>query len=313
MEIWPEMTEKIPLVSVCVVAYNHEKYIQECLQSIVDQKTNFDFEVIVSDDCSSDRTKAIIEGFVEKYRGVVKPYLHEKNMGAFKNFLFVHGRAQGKYVSHIDGDDCMLPGKLQSQVDRLDGNDDISFAVHAVKVIDSEQVLGANEKYPTMGSIHDLLKLGAYFVNSSVMYRRALEFPRPEDIEVVDYYLHIERASKGSIYLDRRPLGCYRIHGQGISKSEAYRERIEKCYEHAFDRALSLGVSEAIVETARLARRMSFAIASYLAGDTSAYRNKIKLQKKEVRLASLKHKVLHWTANFPWLVGIYIRLRGMKR
>jgi len=300
-------------VSICVVTYNHENYIRECLQSIVDQETDFDFEVIVSDDCSLDGTSEIIAGFAERYPGIVRPYLHERNMGAFRNFLFVHDAARGKYVAHIDGDDCMLPGKLQSQVNHLNENDDTSFAVHAVKIMGSEKILGADERYPTVGSIHDLLKLGAYFVNSSVMYRRDLEFPRPEGIEVVDYYLHIERASKGNVYLDRRPLGCYRVHSQGISKNEAYRARIEKCYEHAFDRALSLGISQVAVESARLTRRMSFAISSYLSGDTSAYKRKIKLQKKEIPLASLKHKVLHWTAHLPWLISIYMLLRRMKR
>lgn len=305
------MSDKNPKVSVCVVTYNHEKYIRQCLQSIVDQNVEFDFEVIVSDDCSSDGTQNIIKEFSEKYSGIVKPYFHEKNMDAFKNFIFSHSMAKGEYVSHIDGDDYMLPGKLQSQVVCLDERADISFAVHAVKVVGSDQILGNEEKYPAVGSIYDLLKLGTYFVNSSVMYRREFEFARPDGIEVVDYYLHIERASKGGIYLDRRPLGCYRVHAQGISKSSAYRERIEICYERAFDRALSLGVPVVPVESARLAKRMSFAIASYLSGDISAYREKIRLTEAELGLASLKHRILHWTSAFPGLVGIYMKFRGV--
>ena len=304
------MKEKKPKVSVCVVTYNQEKYIRQCLQSIVDQKTDFDFEVIVSDDCSPDGTQAVVQEFAKNYPGVIKTYFHSRNINAFKNFLFVHGKAQGEYVAHIDGDDYMLPGKLQSQVGHLDNNADISFAVHAVNIIDSEKIIGNDEKYPQKGSIYDLLRLGTYFVNSSVMYRRSYEFLHPDDIEIVDYYLHIERASKGGIYLDRRSFGCYRIHDQGISKNLEYRKRIEKCYEHAFDRALALGISQVAVESARLTRRMSFAIASYLSGDVDGYKQKIKLRNDEIKLASIKHKILHWTRYFPGLISIYMKFRS---
>ena len=109
-------------VSVCVVTYNQERYIAECLQSLVDQETNFNFEVIVSDDCSTDRTPEIIKDFQRRYPNIIKPILHKKNMGAYKNFIFVHKQAKGKYVAHMDGDDYALPGKLQIQADYLDHN-----------------------------------------------------------------------------------------------------------------------------------------------------------------------------------------------
>ncbi len=303
------MQEKIPKVSICVVTYNQEKYIHQCLQSIVDQKTVFDFEVIVSDDCSSDGTQIVVKEFAKNYPKVIKPYFHTQNISASRNFLFVHGKAQGEYVSHIDGDDYMLPGKLQSQVEHLDNNLDVSFAVHAVNVIGSEKIFGNSKNYPLKGSIYDLLKFGAYFVNSSVMYRRSYEFLHTDDVELVDYYLHIERASKGAIYLDRRSFGCYRVHAQGVSKNIAYKKRIEQCYERAFDRALSLGISRNAVETARLTRRMSFAIASYLSGDVDGYKQKIKLNSDEVKLASMKHKILHWTRGLPGIVGVYFMVK----
>lgn len=304
------MQKKIPKVSVCVVTYNQEKYIRQCLQSIVDQKTDFDFEVIVGDDCSTDGTAEIVQEFAERYKSLFKAMVHKTNLGPTNNYLSVHNLAQGEYVSHIDGDDYMLPGKLQSQAEHLDNNVDISFAAHAVNVIDSKKIIGNNKNYPQKGTIYDLLRLGTYFVHSSVMYRRSYEFSHPDGVEIVDYYFHIERASKGGIYLDRRSFGCYRFHDQGISKQLAHRIRIEKCYEHAFDRALSLDISRVAVESARLTRRMSFAIASYLSGDTSSYKQKIKLRNDEIKLASIKHKILHWTMDFPYLINIYMRFRG---
>ena len=66
-------------VSVCIVTYNQERYIAQCLQSIVDQVVGFDFEVLVSDDASSDRTPEIISEFARRYPNLIKPFLKQKS------------------------------------------------------------------------------------------------------------------------------------------------------------------------------------------------------------------------------------------
>ena len=302
----------MPKVSVCVITYNQEAYIEQCLQSIVNQDTTFKFEVIVGDDGSSDRTPDIIKKFAIQYPTLIKAIFHKENGPGSKNYLSVHNLARGEYVAHIDGDDYALPGKLQAQAECLDENQDISFAVHAVKIAGSEKIIGNDRSYPKKGTIYDLLTLGTYFVHSSVMYRRKNEFDHSHISKLVDYYLHIERASRGAIFLDNRVLGCYRIHSQGMSKSARYREDIEERYEAAFDRALELGVPNEAVQAARLKKRMAFAIARYLAGDLSGYKNKIYIPKGQFGIASKKHQLLHYTRNFPSLIGIYARLRGLS-
>lgn len=306
-----ETTEKKPKVSVCVVTYNHEKYIRQCLQSIVDQETNFDFEVVVGEDCSTDGTRAIVLEFAEKYPTLVKLILHQKNVGGTRNYLAICDAAVGEYIATIDGDDCALPGKLQIQSDCLDLDQDVSFAVHAVKIMGTGKVMGEAAKYPAMGTLEDLLMLGTYFVNSSVMFRKKHEFVHSNQSELVDYYLHIERASRGKIFLDRRILGCYRVHARGMSQNMEYRDRLENCYETAFDRALELGASKAIVQSGRLKKRMVFSVTRYLSGDVDGYKNKIKINKDEFFFASKKHLILHWTRFLPGLVGIYSRIRGL--
>jgi glycosyltransferase involved in cell wall biosynthesis len=300
-----------PKVSVCVVTWNQEKYIRQCLQSIVDQQTDFPFEVIVGDDCSTDSTRAIVREFADKYPTIVKPLFHETNLGPTPNYLAVHEFASGEYVAHLDGDDWALPGKLQIQADCLDSNPDVSLAVHAVKVCGKDKTIGTDAQYPTRGSIEDLLKYGTYFVHSSVMYRKKHEFAHSHDVELVDYYLYLERASKGCIYLDRRILGCYREHEEGISQNMQSRAWLERCYERAFDRALELGVSNEVVQAARLKKRMIFAIARYLKNDLDGYKRGIRITKGEFGFASKRHLILHWTRLFPGLLGIYVRRRAM--
>src|SRR5690554_1721762 len=107
-------------VSVCVITYNQEKYIRECLQSIVDQEVDFKIEVIVADDCSTDKTQEIIKEFAHKYPHLIIPIFHSENVGISLNYRSAHDRATGEYVAHCDGDDMWLPGKLTYQAELLD-------------------------------------------------------------------------------------------------------------------------------------------------------------------------------------------------
>ena len=106
------------MLSVCVVSYNHEKYIEECLDHILSQKTNFKVEVLIGDDCSSDNTLQIVR---EKYNDKVTIIERNENMGLCGNTydLFMH--AKGKYVYTISGDDYLFSDNtFQKQVDFLE-------------------------------------------------------------------------------------------------------------------------------------------------------------------------------------------------
>lgn len=301
-----------PKLTVCVVTYNQRDYIAECLQSLVDQVTTFDYEVIVSDDCSTDETSSIVAGFAERHPDIVRHIRPERNLGPFRNFTFVHRLAKGTYVAHVDGDDFVLPGKLQTQVDILDANPDVSFAAHAVRIIGSEHVIGDDPRYPLRGDIYDLLRLGTYFAHSSVMYRRETGGVEHFPEQVIDYYVHIERAARGSIYLDKRVFGAYRYHTSGLSGNPERAATNERYYEQAFDRALELGVDADAVQVARIDRRMKFAVARCLADDSAGYRQLVRLGADDWRHASLRHKLLHLTRAFPIVVKLYFALKRLR-
>lgn len=303
-----------PKVSVCVITYNQEAYIGPCLQSIMDQSTNFEFEVVVGDDASTDGTRRVVQDFVDRYPTRIRAIYQEKNVGGgARNFRTVHLAALGQYVAHVDGDDCVLPGKLQAQVDILDARPDVAFAAHAVAVMGSNQQMGAGSNLPEFGSVYDLLRLGTYFVHSSIMYRRDLGNISAFPEDCVDYYMHIERAMHGSIYLDRRILGCYRTHAAGISQQPARRRNHERAYELAFNRANELGLDFKQVEAARVAHRMRAAIARCRAGDNPGYKELVRLEPSSWRHASLKHKILHLTRMAPAVVHAYFLIQSWRQ
>lgn len=208
--------EKIIKVSVCVVTYNQEKYIRECLQSVVDQETDFDFEVLVADDCSTDGTSGIIQEFAEKYPNMIKPIFHSKNIGPFNNYVSVHKAALGEYIAHLDGDDYWLPGKLQIQKDFLDKNKECNFVVTRIKRLDDKGIFKPDKidikKLPPGGFTRaDILTLGGIGAHSTKMYRARRRTQTYPKFFIVDLFEHIEQIGEGRAYIvGSEPYAVYR-------------------------------------------------------------------------------------------------------
>ena len=224
--------EKRPKVTVCVITYNQEKYISQCLQSIVDQVTEFDFEVIVGEDCSTDGTRAIVKEFAKRYPRTVKPIYQKTNIGGgVHNLLTVHSAAKGEYVCHIDGDDVAFPGKLQKQADCLDNNKLSVLVWHKVNVFnDAGSVIKVlhnrlNEVVDvTSITKRDVLKYGMLGAHSSTMYRRsaAPDFDAM-DGKILDYFIMVSILDSGSACRLEEVLGGYRLNisEQTISKNRS--------------------------------------------------------------------------------------------
>lgn len=120
---------KNPLVSILCVSYNHVAFIEKCLQGFIDQECDFDFEVLINDDASTDGTQEIIKDFQEKYPEIIKPIFQTENQWTktpgSMNLRFNYPRARGEFIALCDGDDVWIDKKkLQKQVDFLRTNQD---------------------------------------------------------------------------------------------------------------------------------------------------------------------------------------------
>jgi len=110
-------------VSVHMITYNHENFIAQAIESIVMQKTKFIFDLIISDDCSTDNTSQIIKKYKRKYPEIIKPIFRNHNVGSINNFIDTFNYCTGKYIALCEGDDYWIdPYKLQKQVDFLEAN-----------------------------------------------------------------------------------------------------------------------------------------------------------------------------------------------
>jgi len=238
---------KKPKVSVCVITFNQERYIRQCLQSILDQQTDFDFEVIVGDDSSTDGTREVVIDFANRYPGKIISLLYPSKVGGTQNFVAVHNRASGNYVAHIDGDDIALPGKLQAQANYLDAHTDCTVVWHRMTLFNDEGTLSKpNLQDVSMfedGKVHlpDALRFGSVGYHSSMMYRANARETRQVEGETLDYYYTVEMLMSGyGKYLDE-VLGKYRYNiNTGISKKRRGSSFVMRVYAEHLNQYLSL-------------------------------------------------------------------------
>jgi hypothetical protein len=159
--------------------------------------------------------------FSEKYPAIVKPIFRENNVGAIQNYLNVHNLATGTYVAHIDGDDLMLPGKLQKQTDFLDQNPDFSAVWHPVDLFDDRGGFFSGKGYdysffPSgIITLSHALRLGSFGAHSACMYRREARKTRNADFPLIDLYFTWEYLCSGKGKMLNEVLGAYRVNAQG--------------------------------------------------------------------------------------------------
>ena len=143
--------ESEPVISVAMLVYNHEKYLEQALQSIFEQKIYVSYEVVIGEDCSTDHSREIIEKWMKKYPGVIRLLSREHNLGMHENFNELVFACKGKYIAWLEGDDFWQDDyKLFKQYSFLEKNPDYTGVVCNVTVVDEEGIpdLTQQKNYP---------------------------------------------------------------------------------------------------------------------------------------------------------------------
>jgi glycosyltransferase involved in cell wall biosynthesis len=222
-------------VSVLMITYNHEKYIAQAIESVLMQKTDFRYELIVGEDCSTDGTREIVQEYSRKYPEIVRARLSERNLGARENFLGIFGASRGKYLALLEGDDYWTsPQKLQAQADLLDAHPEASLCAHPC-IWRYEDGSRPDEVVPELPAgfygVENLLH-GDRLSTCSVMFRRVLDNIKPDcykHLAMGDLPLFVELARRGSVCLLSETMGVYRIHGGGVWSGMAAIRREKEC------------------------------------------------------------------------------------
>lgn len=214
-------SKKEIMVSICCLAYNHEKYIREALDGFLMQKTDFAFEVLIHDDASTDGTAEIIREYEKKYPHLINALCQTENQYSRGIDVYVLNarRARGKYIADCEGDDYWTdPHKLQKQVDYLESHPSCSAAFHAALNVDAES--GRTISYFRPSNESRLFRTGevierggGFFSTNSVMYRANLLERLPDffhNASVGDYPMIIYLSTEGELYYSDEVMSAYR-------------------------------------------------------------------------------------------------------
>ena len=224
------------MVSICCLVYNHEKYLRQCLDSLLMQKTDFIYEILIHDDASTDGSTDIIREYEEKYPDIIKPIYQTENQyskGVLISWTYQFPRAKGKYLAICEGDDYWVDSeKLQVQFDYMEENLNCSFCTHVVQhVTESGETLNVFSPRDRMDSqvipkdviTRNLLsskpymfQTSSFFVRKSIMEIYYGNLPKFFKVSKVgDAPLKLFFAAKGDYYFISRIMSCYRVNSIG--------------------------------------------------------------------------------------------------
>lgn len=214
--------ESRPRVSVLMLTYNQEKYIRAAIESALMQRTTFNYEIVIGDDCSTDSTRIIVSEYAARNPDKIRLLLHSANVGSLRNLAEVLSHCRGELVAFLEGDDYWTsPEKLQKQVDFLDEHAECALCFHNATVIWEDRIhvpMSYNSRaQQQISSIEDLWRTN-FIASCTVMWRKQLLGRLPEwffELPYGDWALHMLCAQHGKIgYIDEL-LGVYRIHSAG--------------------------------------------------------------------------------------------------
>lgn len=206
-----------PLLSVCLITYNHVNYIEQAIESVLMQQVNFPWELIIADDFSIDGTRQIVLSYQKKYPEIIKLILQEKNTGAAQNFMDLITYPASKYIAYFEGDDYWTdPNKLQKQVDFLQANDDYAICFHSVKIENSIKNITqySDRNLKTESTIFDYATKN-YIPTPSVLFRNCdlTNYHQwAQKCLIGDYVLFLYIAQFGKIHFIQEDMAVYRVH-----------------------------------------------------------------------------------------------------
>lgn len=215
------------IVSICMITYGHEKFIEQAINGVLMQETNFEVELIIANDCSPDATDKVVQNILKNHSksGLIKYIKHTKNIGMMTNFLFALKKCKGKYIAICEGDDYWTdPNKLQKQVDFLEANEDYVLCFHKVLIeTNNGEIVDdfLTSVPPDYENKTALAEYGNFLHTPSVFFRNCLtEYPKQfQETPIGDYFLYTMLSSFGKFKYLEETMCIYRY---GVGSYSGY-------------------------------------------------------------------------------------------
>lgn len=304
----------LPTLSVAIITYNQENYISQTLDSILTQKHNYSYEIIIGDDCSKDNTRKIINEYAEKFPSIIKPIYNEQNLGIIKNYFNVISHCSGEYIMECAGDDYWLPGKIEKQISLLQNDPTIGMVYSTAKIWQenkncfSKKLFGSNKE-----NFEDLMKFND-IPAPSVCFRNSLMKEYITDVQPIqktwlmeDYPTWLWFGKNSKIKFINQPLCVYRENQESASHFVNFEKRIRFCkstwdIQNFFAEKYNLPVKDFDVHEWYRKECITFLLNNY-------DKEIVKIYNEHATTLDIKSKVKKVIINNYWLFSLYKLLR----
>lgn len=222
-------------VSVLIVTYNHESYIAQALNSVLMQVVNFDYEIVIGEDCSTDKTRNILLEYKEKHPDKIKLILHKKNVGMRVNGKIALDACAGEYIAILDGDDYWTDKrKLMLQMEFLEKNANVDIVFHPCMLREKHkaELQGPFRVQSSHDTVIDVGKViagdGGFMPTPSLFFRKHVIETIPSSIFknslAGDFLIQIYGSLRGGAGYINRPMCVYRV-GHTASWTSSLKEQ----------------------------------------------------------------------------------------
>lgn len=231
------MLKRKPLISVIISTYNHEKYIAQCLDSVLSQKGNFNLEIIIADDCSTDFAPVIIQQYAEKNKNI-RVLKNSYNLDLYGNIQRSLREVKGIYFAFCEGDDYWIDDyKLEKMLNFMENNRDFSMCFHTILIL-QDGIFSCSENRFLIDSYQltteELIKKNIIGNFSCCFYRTSILKKINQKLfmpGLADYFFNIEYSIHGKCGYLLQPMSVYRIHSTSKWSSLSNKEKQKQILE----------------------------------------------------------------------------------
>ena len=318
MKNWGVDNSDNPLVSIKCMTFNHENYITQCIDGFLMQKTNFPFEILIHDDCSTDKTESIVRDYEAKFPKIIKGIYETENQwkkGCGAHHTKIDAAIKGKYIAICEGDDYWIDeNKLQMQVDFLENNPEYGMCYTKAKPYNQDE-----QKFhkKTIGSsfhdFKDLLVNGNRVPTLTTVYRKDLLDKYQQEIQpsnkgwlMGDYPMWLYFSHECKVKFFDIVTAVYRV----LENSASHSVDVEKvikfkiCFrdiQHFFCERYGISASLLLNEEIKISQYFNYAL----------YRN-VKCYLKNINELKMKYKFIVFISYIPVIRFVLSYIKNKK-
>lgn len=331
--------DKTPLVSVLVTPYNQQAYIRQTLDSILMQRCNFEFEIVIGEDCSTDGTREICQEYALRHPDRIVLCLNASNKGLLNNYFDIFLKARGTYLADCGGDDYWLTdSKLQEQVDLLEANPEVSMVAGNWQLLHQEtgrmtkpaswidgdwyqpDAFGqqAVTNYLNSDEIPRMVLAASCFRGdwARELYHRDPSLFRGSGVVCEDLPLTLGLLMRGPFYFSKNNWLIYRVLEKSLSHSDSQHTYTTgfafSAFKQTLELARSLGIDLRQLKSYIHKSSVDFALHAFLSNDSGFWSNVDRAFVDYGLKPCLKHRLLHACMRFP-ILAAPLRNHYLKR